>query len=362
MKHSLILASNIIQESNSSKHCLICDTSLSSLRGHNPKFCKTCRKVATLRLQRTYWAKSQLKCETICACGCGDKTSTRGKYRRGHYPGARFKAKNFFSLDFSNPDASYLLGAIQGDGSVVKRICKVTIAVGLSDKPYADELNRIFNSLGVKTKIVEREKYFDVYCVSKQLTDQLINFKSNSLWKLPENLHKADWIAGLVDTDGSIGKSEITISQKDNGNLELANKVLLELGFKGHSLRKYQNHKIYKDFVISLLKINWLQDLKLFVDLIPLRHPRKKDWLLSRIVNGRLNRRVKGAREFEHQIYEILREGELKYQEIAKRLNIPLETLRWKILEMKKKGFLTTRRKYIEGRHFVTMCNLRSIL
>lgn len=364
MKDSLILASEAIRQGNALKFCVSCGQSLREIKGPHPKYCKACRYPASVVLNKNCLTRAKLAFTNECACGCGAKIPSGNKWRRGHNSEGRFKIKNFYSLDFSIPTASYLLGVIHGDGSVIERLCKVTVGVGKQDKAYAEVLNGLFNSLGIRTKIYERRTYFEVACVSKLLTEQLLQYKRDSLWKLPPNLDLAEWVAGLIDTDGSVKKNAVEISQKDNGNLDLAETAVSQLGFVGHTFRKYKNHPVYKDFVYALLSISWLRDLRLVKDLIPLKHPRKIDWFSKRIT-GRFNRNVKGRGELEYEILNALKDGELDLEVLARRVGVCLSTLKWKANQLRKVGRLNSCRHYPDpknGRHFVAVYKLKEAL
>jgi hypothetical protein len=173
----------------------------------------------------------------LCACGCGQHTKWLVKKNKwGTFVG-RHNTRNghngcgYWNLrvDWSNPLWWYLLGAHFGDGCDHRRL---DIAVGKDEPGWADALVEIMKALGLKPHV---GKTIRVRASSPPVMHELAQWKPGGregLWVFPRvPAYPLDFLAGLVDSDGSIGSTGgILIFQRDNGNLERLETVLRGMG------------------------------------------------------------------------------------------------------------------------------------
>lgn len=180
-------------------------------------------------------------------------------------------------INWKNEDWAYLLGVIQGDGSVNKR--SISIFVGYQDAEYATKIIEIWQKLGFTPKIYNPKNVIRIDVNNLELTSQLKNYKCNGIWTLPENLNFSHWLAGIFDTDGYVTlvtqKRLVGITLKRSGNLQLVAAALAALGVPdvkvNNSTSKFQG----KEYLIEILHLSSFSRILAFNSVVQLRHPRK---------------------------------------------------------------------------------------
>ena len=180
------------------------------------------------------------------------------------------------NIRWSEADWSYMLGVIHGDGSIMPR--SISISVGYRDFKYKDILFAIWKGLGFAPKLYRPRSAFRIDVHSAALRNMIAPLKVRSRWKIPKGLNVPHYLAGAFDTDGCVSRpaaKSISIGQKANGNLALARRLLISLGFRDVIVRNYVHDFHGKPYPTQTITLSGMDRLLLFSDLIPLRHPTK---------------------------------------------------------------------------------------
>jgi hypothetical protein len=194
-------------------------------------------------------------------------------------------------FNFAISDACYLLGAIHGDGCINIRkngTGRVFVRGGRDDFAYASTIEEAFRNLGFSPRYeIDKSGHWKVVVNSSELARELRPYKNRGLWQLPKKLGDAHaWLAGIFDADGYIFTRWLDITQKHYENLKLAQSVLTACGFLYPIICRFRQR-------CSRLKLIWLADLELFAEEMPLRHPRKRMEIgtkLRRLISRSLGR------------------------------------------------------------------------
>ena len=132
-------------------------------------------------------------------------------------------------VDLENPIWCYLLGVHLGDGCDSRRI---DIAVGWQEAGWSLNLVKLLRAVGLRPKRNTGRKVIRVRASSQPVMAELNRWKHGGrlgLWAFPERVpHLLDFLAGLVDSDGTVTASSgaVTIYQRDNGNIERLHELL----------------------------------------------------------------------------------------------------------------------------------------
>ena len=236
-------------------------------------------------------------------------------------------------FDLHQREFSYLLGVIHGDGYINNKpyMGHLTIHVCKRDLAYAYTLLNLAHSLGWKSAKLNKGKNggkLFTYC-SKNLTEYLVRFKRNRLWYFPEKpgnlLH---YIAGLVDTDGSIRKRGllVRIGQRNNGNLAKITPFLDELGMS-YTFSTWRNNA-------NEISIKGAQSCVPF--LTAMRHSRKLEILKERLTK---------STAFEKRNNQILTlidaAGSISVSELATKLECLPATVAYNLKQLRLSGVVT---------------------
>jgi DNA-binding transcriptional ArsR family regulator len=236
-------------------------------------------------------------------------------------------------FDLHRKEFSYFLGVIHGDGYINDKpnTGNITVHVCAKDHSYADTLLSLAHSIGWKSAKLNKGKNggkLFTYC-SKNLTEYLVRFKRNRLWYFPEKpgnlLH---YIAGLVDTDGSIRKRGllVRIGQRNNGNLAKIIPFLDELGML-YTFSTWRNNT-------NEISIKGAQYCVPF--LTAMRHPRKLEILKERLAK---------STKFEKRNNQILTlidaTGSVSVSELATKLKCLPTTVSYSLKQLRLAGAVT---------------------
>ena len=198
------------------------------------------RLILYMMITRYEKIKSQAptKDPPLCGCGCGGPVSwlvMKGRwaqFRSGHNEKVRARTAE---VDLKDPRWAYLLGAHLGDGCDKKRL---DIAVGWDEPGWADALEILLLELGL---VPRRNGNIRIRCSCAEVLRIFSAWKPGGragLWSLQplKEVHIPAFLAGLVDSDGSVAASSggMVIYQRDNGNLELLQERLKEAGISSH--------------------------------------------------------------------------------------------------------------------------------
>lgn len=191
-------------------------------------------------------------------------------------------------------DWSYLVGVIQGDGYIRERSGgEIILTVGFLDLQYAEMLHNL-----IPNSTLRFDKSAIRVCFYGNNAKPFFGIKKDSLWTVPNNIIKTEWLAGLFDTDGGFEgdnrRQRISFYQKDNGNINHVYDALTELGIN-YSIQK-RNARCSSNGIKSsssiTIRINNSYDVLLFNNLIKIRHNRKKDKLLKMISIAKLRKKL----------------------------------------------------------------------
>lgn len=190
-----------------------------------------------------------------------------------------------------NPDVAYLIGVIMGDGSIMTPIkrkkggyyWKIQIT---SKKDYSDvAYNLLWKIFGCKPSVFRDKRKKDcwyVYLHSKEVHNYFTNVIGIPAGKKAGNMPWLKnccvtkeifrhFLAGLIDTDGYIGKKYISLVQKDKNFLEKMKSEtadLLNINFTG----PYVNKKINGKILAWTINISKKDEMANFLKTIPLRY------------------------------------------------------------------------------------------
>lgn len=266
---------------------------------------------------------SKLRSGKIKSCGCYQREFGRSVGKSNLV----FMEK----VDWADKDWSYLLGAMHGDGCIrfehknkeagvfIPR--GIIFAVGKSDIDYAYRLQEILSNKNLNAKIYKGKNGLSVVVNSSLLASFFYEYKKNSLWSLPLNISCADYVAGLIDTDGTIGKKRIAISQKSNGNLDKILPFFNLLNIEAHFYTIETTYKKNPYYFDSVTICKTSEIIKL-LGLIELRHPRKQILALQTLEWANKVKMAKQVPALADQVVELITTQELSKKEICTLLNI----------------------------------------
>ena len=190
-----------------------------------------------------------------------------------------------------NADISWLIGALIGDGCYTDKKDGTVEFAGTSKIELLDYAKKIMENIGVNVKEHQRKgKRYTVYTCSKNLREFLycigLDYVTARNKTIPDLFYKckikerAAFIAGLIDTDGSV-------NNKGNIRFRTASKKLA-LGVKKilHSLGVISFYKQEKEhsYLISIFGIDSLK----FRELITLKHSDKQALLNGYLISDNL--------------------------------------------------------------------------
>jgi intein/homing endonuclease len=223
--------------------------------------------------------------------------------------------------DWSNPNAAYLLGVTHGDGNVSTRA--IRISIGYKEVVFAKTIMSLWKSLGFNPHLYERRTAFSLEVCNTLLANEMRKLKTNGKWRLPENINKAEWLAGIFDTDGCVSlasrKCSITIGLKRSGNLLLVKKALSELGIANVNIRNGIKKFNGEDYPYEVLGLTSFAKLKHFSATVPLKHPRKKERLKETI--DYINH-VESITPLWKQVSEWIHQEPKSWLEISQKFNL----------------------------------------
>lgn len=197
-------------------------------------------------------------------------------------------------LAWSDPDWSYLLGVVHGDGSIAPR--SISISVGYKDADYADVLAALWGKLGFYPKIYRARSALRIDVHSKELRDLFAPLKQFGIWSLPGEIDAANYIAGIFDTDGCVAQPErkfICIGLKRSGNLATILPLVCSLGIRPPRVRDTSSTFKGKRYETETMKLSGMDRIVAFSNSVSLRHPRKAARILEmRIIVDEIMARV----------------------------------------------------------------------
>lgn len=186
-------------------------------------------------------------------------------------------------LNWKNETLSYLLGVVQGDGTVSTR--SICITVGDKEVAYKNTILQLWRDLGYKPKLYKIRSTFRIDVNSRDLTDEFRPFKQNGLWRLPPDINLSEWVAGIFDTDGCVSNNihtrQIVIVLKRSGNLNFVQEYFSSLGMVNVSVNDTTNKFNNKIYPTETLRLSSQHNILLFAKHVPLRHPRKAERLAN---------------------------------------------------------------------------------
>jgi len=118
-------------------------------------------------------------------------------------------------------ELAYILGVIEGDGSISK-VCN-NICLSCKDRDFIEEFKRNLEEWsGIKTSVIYKIDYskknrndlFSVVLCSKEAKLVLNNFNFDSLLNSTEKI-KSNFLRGIYDSEGSVIKANLNIKRKD---------------------------------------------------------------------------------------------------------------------------------------------------
>ena len=229
----------------------------------------------------------------------------------------------------SGRNGCYLLGVVHGDGHVSER--SVAIAVDGRLPEYAEILSSLWQELGFSAKTYTTKRgVLSVQVHSKELADTLRLFKTVDHWAFPGlPVYPCDYIAGLVDTDGHVGRGTsgdrraISITQKSGDKLPRIRPILDAAGFQHVPIVTRANHKVRGEpYPVDEIWWRSREDVIQFANSIPLRHPPKAERIKKCVeLISHLQRKAKD--EHRVRILHFLREhGGATLPEIAEAVGL----------------------------------------
>lgn len=184
---------------------------------------------------------------------------------------------NNMNIDWSNKDWSYLLGVVHGDGNVSTR--SIRVSVSYKDKEYANTITELWDKLGYDPKVYRPRTALAIDVHNSILTNELRKYKFNGKWALPAGLDKNHWMAGIIDTDGTVTiaskKCAVIITLKRSGNLEHVRDALGEIGICGVNIHNRISKFRGKEYEVEEMRLTSFDKILQFNKYVPLRHPRK---------------------------------------------------------------------------------------
>ena len=185
-------------------------------------------------------------------------------------------------MNWTQPDWSYLLGVVHGDGSIAAR--SVSIAVGYKDAEYADYLVSTWIALGFEPKTYRGRTALRIDVHNKALRDVFSAFKRRGIWSWPDGLDVAAYLAGVFDTDGCVpapAAQRLVIVLKRSGNLRRLVPMLALLGIREASARDTATTYKGARYETETITLSGMDRVVAFSSAVRLRNPRKAARLLE---------------------------------------------------------------------------------
>jgi len=289
----------------------------------------------------------------------------------------QYNYKPATKLNFT-PDVAYLIGVIQGDGTVSKSLDKngslsnlaIKVAVGHKDVSYTKLLrNLIFANLKYEPSIKRDPWGYRVSIYNRSLVRALEEFKYKM--EVPAFIVEnrdllMSYLQGLFDTDGGCGidphsnSASINFSSNKREFIEKV-KCILEKEFGIYSSLRAGKKENYKP-VYRITITNKTNVLK-FIDSVGFRHPRKMK-LSGKIVKMYSKVKEKSIRNRGHEkiICLLGKNSEMLTNQIAKELNLHRETVKEHLEKMQNCGIVKKRVIYfnrwgeIKKSHYKRYC------
>lgn len=187
-------------------------------------------------------------------------------------------------MEWSNPDWSYLLGVVHGDGHIAPR--SVCICVGYRDAEYAEVLARVLGRMGMAPKIYRKRSALSLEVHSVALAAMFRPLKMRGVWSWPDGLRWPDYIAGVIDTDGCVTTNKsVIITLKRSGNLQRLASELTGIGVRQLHARDTQSVFCGRPYLTEMLTITGMDRMEKLFSAVTLRHPRKRERLASMLEN-----------------------------------------------------------------------------
>lgn len=183
-------------------------------------------------------------------------------------------------IDWTNPDWSYLLGVVHGDGTISAR--SVIVCVGYKDPDYANLIVELWHNLGFKPKIYRKRSAMSIEVHSRALRDQFALYKRPGLWTLPERFDAGQWVSGIFDTDGTVTstpKCAIIISLRRSGNLNLVRDALEGFGIGPVRVIEGVSKFNGRPYEIETVRLSSFKNISRFSEATELRYPKKVERL-----------------------------------------------------------------------------------
>jgi len=179
----------------------------------------------------------------------------------------------------------YLIGVIQGDGTVGTNTNRVRIFVNSKEEEYIKIIeNVIYEVFKVTPNTINSNPGLkEIYIRSEEIRNLMRNYKnsSDSTWNLAHELkYPEEWLAGIWDTDGNINYRdnrglELIFTQKANGNMRFVEENLNKLKIIQYGISETEDLRWKKKTKIKYLRI-WYKYSEKFANKIPIKHPKKK--------------------------------------------------------------------------------------
>lgn len=184
--------------------------------------------------------------------------------------------------DFANPDWSYFLGVVHGDGHVAKR--SISISVSYKEPEYLEALMSLVGCLGYGHKLYRPRSAYRLDIHSSALASELRATKSLGVWSIPDTIQIGPYLAGIIDTDGHLTKApqrQVVITLKRSGNLRRLCDRLARQGLRCNPVKEKTSTFKGKPYEIEEARWAGADQIEWIAQNCRLRHPRKARRLVA---------------------------------------------------------------------------------
>jgi len=191
-------------------------------------------------------------------------------------------------INWTGKNQSYLLGVIHGNGHVNYRA--IQISVGYQDKEYMEYLCSIIKQIGYTPRVYNQKTAYRIDIHNTKLAQEIIKFKHDGLWAIPENVDYESYASGVYDTDGWVavpkrgGAKFVAIALKKSGNLEIIKNIFNKWGMKNIKINTWEITFNGKPYLVEGIKLSSAFNIKIFFTNTLLKNSRKKTRLDSIIL------------------------------------------------------------------------------
>jgi intein/homing endonuclease len=255
-----------------------------------------------------------------------------------------------------NEDWIYISQLINGDGHITSNLWHINFVN--NNQALIDHVYNFFRDLGLKDNhfyILKRPDatFLTIRCallavILNKILDVSVGKKEEII--IPEFVAKNKEfeiaaVRGAFDAEGCVsfsGTRRISITSNSKNWIVQLNKILDDLRIKSRIFKEEKN----REKPIYALLINHIVNIKKFDEIIRPVHSKRK-LKLKEIIKS-FNKNYNG--KFHKDILLVIKQGICRKRDIAKRLNLSLDTINNNLAVLKRKGFICPKEKFVTNK------------